>query len=357
MSSSAPVPTPGSVGAPTVAQAYSETEAYRRSVVETMTKTEFPLWNASLPSPLVQALTYSHLGLTCADLEVSIRFYAKIGFEVFKKDEESGIMLLRNTEGLELHLIKSDLPSPEGKNVLMDFPNLKPPGHTHASWKVPSVPSAKAYMEDSDVVLSGTRSTLAIFVRDPDRVTLEFERNDGQDEPPAGGFTAAHIGYGRVLDHVGTRIRGPYPRHLDWYSTTLGFVMLTRWYDPDPDPSKNFPPVITRTPAGCELNFIPNCSSLIPETGEGTENILTFEGKLTPGILYVALTVEGDMNENIDKLRASGIDCVMDVDILAGVIWGDFPPGQRALCALPEGPSIMLRDLNGSLWRLTANLK
>ena len=335
----------------TRAASYSESEAYRKSVIEAMTKSEYPLWNDKLPKPTVQVIRYKQLGLTCADPLSSAEFYKKLGFQQ-QGGKDAEILRMINSEGLELHLIKSDVPAPDGKNVLMDFPHLKPPGHTHASWKVPSVPGVKKYLEEQGVPLSGTRSTLAVFVRDPDRTTLEFERNDGKDEHQE-EFVAEMIGWGRTLDHVGTRIRAPYERHLDWYATTFGFTELTKWYVPNVDPMKNFPPLITRSPSGCEINFIPNCSSKPPAAGEGAEGALTANGKLAPGILYVGVEIEGDWSVAFAKLKANGIDVTTDSEIVsAKKPWGDFPLGTRALCASGGAPTLLVRDLNGSLWRL-----
>jgi hypothetical protein len=154
---------------------------------------------------------------------------------------------------------------------------------------------------------------------------------------------------------VGTRIRGPYSRHLDWYATKLGFVFLTKYYEPDVDPTKNFPPLITRTQYGCEINFIPNCSSAIPEAGEGSENALTANSRLTPGILYTTLEIDCDCDTAFNKLKASGIDVTIDELIMSSSeaqAWGDFPSGKRALRPDSSGPTLLIRDLNGSVWRL-----
>ena len=79
-----------------------------------------------------------------------------------------------------------------------------------------------------------------------DRTTLEFERNDGGDEPPA-PFTSEHIADKRPLDHVGIRVCAPYQAHLEWYARHLGFNGLVRTYEANEDPLKNFPPWITRS--------------------------------------------------------------------------------------------------------------
>lgn len=121
-------------------------------------------------------------------------------------------------------------------------------------------------------------------MRDPDRTTLEFERNDGGDEPPAEPFSGAHIGWGVPLDHVGVRTRAPHERHLDWAARNLGFTLCVSKYAVNPDPLKNGRPMVTRSPAGADINFIPNGNTPPPEP-EGSEAPLFCGGVLKPGAI------------------------------------------------------------------------
>lgn len=115
-------------------------------------------------------------------MAASIAFYNRLGFERASGDSaaarRAGIVCLTHANGLELHLIQSDAPaeSAEPTNIHMDTPALKYPGHTHCAWTVPSVAGVKVFLDAAGVPLSGTLSTLAVFVRDADRTTLEFER-------------------------------------------------------------------------------------------------------------------------------------------------------------------------------------
>ncbi len=165
----------------------ASTAAYRESVVKLMSTplSDFPMLT-SMTAP-VSVLRYHHLGLTVHSVATSIAYYTRLGFEPLPTDvpfSGQSIVRLENKIGMELHLIPSDRPIEEEKNILMDFPLHKPPGHTHASWSVCSVPETKKFLESIGCQISGTRSTLALFTRDPDRTTLEFERNDGGDDKP-----------------------------------------------------------------------------------------------------------------------------------------------------------------------------
>lgn len=195
--------------------------------------------------------------------------------------------------------------------------------------------------------------SIIVFVRDPDRTTLEFERNDGGDDAPV-VFTSDMIGYKSPLDHVGTRVRAPFDRHLEFYAKNLGFVYLVNKYDANPDPLKNMPPYITRTKNGCDINFIINCNTPIPELGEATENILFADSLLRPGIIYTTLEIEEDIFVSLDALKSNGVDAILDYDLLSSSSssWGEFP---ISALRIEKIPSILLKDLNGNVFRLVSS--
>ena len=208
------------------------------------------------------------------------------------------------------------------------------------------MPAVKALMAARGIALSGTRSSLAIFVRDQDRTTLEFERNDGGDEPPA-EVTDAMIGGGKTLDHVGIRVRAPYERHMRWYADTLGFGRLVTSYAANEDPLKNMPPWVTRSEAGCDINFIINCNTPAPPAGEAAEAPLVKEGGvLVPGILYPAFEIAEPAAAALERLRAAGACAALDSELP----WQGLT--RAHVLALPSGPTVLLRDLNGNFIRL-----
>lgn len=344
-----------------MAEPYHADPNYRAGVVAVMSaqSSSMPPVVADLAPPPVTPLRYHHLGLVCRDVSASAAFYSQLGFAA--GDSESGaakgegVFTLTHVKGLQLHLIQADDVSRDANgcdNVLMDFPTLKHPGHTHASWAVPSVPSVKAFMATLGIEPSGARSTLAIFVRDPDRTTLEFERNDGLDEPPE-VFTPDHIADKRPLDHVGVRVGAPYDRHIEWYARHLGFTTKVAVYEPNLDPFKNFRPWVTRSAGGCDINWIINANSPSPAAGEAPVNVLCKDGVLRPGILYVAFAIaELDAPKVCAILRAAGVDALLDTDLPMG--WGDFPASAVRVDA--AAPTVMVRDLDGNIVRLVPSL-
>jgi catechol 2,3-dioxygenase-like lactoylglutathione lyase family enzyme len=111
------------------------------------------------PSPPPIVIRCHHLAVVCSDLDVSRKFYEKVGFE--KKPETtatSSSCTLVNAGGFELHVLKTGRCVEDEKNILMDHPDEKFPGHTHMSFGVGSVPGVVACFEKEQTPLSGTRS-------------------------------------------------------------------------------------------------------------------------------------------------------------------------------------------------------
>lgn len=165
--------------------------------------------------------SYSHLGVAVFQLEKSINFFNKIGFSIDRVVD--GVTIMKNRGNLELHLCQSDKPCEDDKNLLMDFPTDKYPGHTHAAFTVPSVEGTRKYLEGVGIAISGERKMgeriASIFARDPDRTTFEFENNYGPVEYVE--VTPDMIGYPQRMDHVGIRISNPESRYI-WYAEKLG---------------------------------------------------------------------------------------------------------------------------------------
>jgi len=302
--------------------------------------------------PLVAPLSFTQVGIAVSNIEDSIEFYYKIGF-----DKVSGgkVPVLVNKGGLELHLFQSDGTHDDDKNILNDLPDRKIPGHTHVCFTVPSVSRTKEYLESVGIPLSGERKsgpredgeTLAsIFCRDLDRTTLEFEIH-GTNRP--GPVTRDEIGYPQGMDHVGVRVSSA-PEAAVWYAEKLGFVEKVMTYDLNPEPLKNFAPHITRSESLIDINFIPNANEKV------TENALLAGGRVRPGIVFVGLGVE-DVASAEQKLAAAGVTTVRD-EHLSGRSEGWRLLADRVVTPAPEaGGSLFLMDPDFSLLRLVAAKK
>lgn len=111
--------------------------------------TAFPLIT-EYPS-CTSAVKYSHLLLTVSNMGASLEFYAKLGFIPIRFS--SNVHILSNSVGFELHLAPCRRPVDEAKNLLMDFPSEKYPGHTHFACPVPSVPAIRTYLDSVGISL------------------------------------------------------------------------------------------------------------------------------------------------------------------------------------------------------------
>ena len=145
-----------------MAEQYAKSDDYKARVTalfEHEKKKEFPVV-ANAAEPVVNVLRYHHLGIACTNVAGSAAFYAKFGFQRISGNDSaakgSGILVLTHPNGLSLHLLQADIvPSGPPHNVLMDNATSKAPGHTHASWTVPSVPAVKDFLAGLGVELSG----------------------------------------------------------------------------------------------------------------------------------------------------------------------------------------------------------
>ena len=256
---------------------------------------------------------------------------------------------MKNKGGLWLHLAPCDRGIDDDKNLLMDYATNKYPGHTHASFTVPNVASAQTYLESQGIVISGDRTRAgklyAVFARDPDKTTLEFEKNHGEPEDVV--VTGDMIGNPQCMDHVGIRVCDA-EEGLLWYAENLGFNLLVNKYERNPDPLKNFPPWISRTPSddpakpNCDINLIVNGNE------RPAENILLAGGCVRPGIVVVGFTVSAPLDAVEERLRARGVHVVRESS-LGQSKWACLQ--DKVLLNGAHG-SLFLEDREGTLLRL-----
>ncbi len=60
----------------------------------------------------------------------------------------SQLKIFKSSGGCKIHILRSTATSHVGFNILMDDQNLKYPGHTHASFRVPSVAAVEKYLTE-----------------------------------------------------------------------------------------------------------------------------------------------------------------------------------------------------------------
>jgi len=218
------------------------------------------------------------------------------------------------------------------------------------SFGVRSVANTRSYFESEEtgIAISGTRRNLAIFIRDPDRTVLEFERNDGGDEAEvkvtADVLSATPRG---GLDHIGTRISNPV-EHAKWYERALGLTHSVISYAPNLDePRKNERPWIIRSEHGQGSEFDENLIINATITGK---NILLDEGEdPLPGIVYAAIEVADVTAAARHYRELFGSDSI--IDEADSALWGI--PRSAVIPAVPS--SVFIRDPDLNVFRLISS--
>jgi lactoylglutathione lyase len=135
--------------------------------------------------------TIDHVGIRVADLDRAMAFYELFGFKVIHKAGNDPVAVVKNDDGVELNLVFNATDTNSGDNILMDI-STKYPGFTHIAFRVDSVLETVNILNDNDIVITqgpvkfGREGHVSVFVRDPDRNTLEF-RGREEDLSSIGG--------------------------------------------------------------------------------------------------------------------------------------------------------------------------
>jgi len=120
-----------------------------------------------------------HIGIRVRDEERAIAFYGSLGFVVTHRATNDAVVIVKNPRGVKINLV-INADNPEGDhNILMDV-ETKYPGHTHIALRVSSIKDTIAALADHGIEITqgpvqfGQDGHVSVFVRDPDRNTIEL---------------------------------------------------------------------------------------------------------------------------------------------------------------------------------------
>ena len=120
-----------------------------------------------------------HIGVRVRDADRALAFYAVLGFEVIQKVEFDAVIIIRNSRDVELNLVVNANDDHPDSNILMDV-ETKHAGLTHMALRVSSIPETMEILKLHDIaitqgpVMFGRDGHVSLFVRDPDRNTIEL---------------------------------------------------------------------------------------------------------------------------------------------------------------------------------------
>jgi lactoylglutathione lyase len=120
-----------------------------------------------------------------------LAFYRVLGFDLVHQAEDDDVAIIRNEHNVELNLVFNANAGDPAANILMDVPE-KFPGYTHIALRVTSIPATLAALKANQIPIAqgpvsfGESGHVSVFVRDPDRNTIELR---GRDQGAVEGVT------------------------------------------------------------------------------------------------------------------------------------------------------------------------
>jgi lactoylglutathione lyase len=120
-----------------------------------------------------------HIGVRVRNADRAIAFYKILGFEVLHQSQIDAVVIIRNAQDVELNLIVNANDDHPETNILMDV-ETKHAGITHMALRVSSIPETMQSLKNHGIqitqgpVMFGMDGHVSLFVRDPDRNTIEL---------------------------------------------------------------------------------------------------------------------------------------------------------------------------------------
>ena len=133
---------------------------------------------------------FDHVGIRVTDRKRSVEYYESLGFKIEVEVDFDAVIVMKNANGVEINLVVNGVDLNYGKNILMDV-SEKHTGFTHVALRVDSIIETLKTLKEKNITISqgpvtfGRDGHVSVFLRDPDRNTLELRgRIEDEGEIP-----------------------------------------------------------------------------------------------------------------------------------------------------------------------------
>ena len=140
---------------------------------------------------MIEIDNIDHIGIRVADRDRAIKFYNLFGFKSVRAADNDDEIVMKNDNNVEINIIFNANNNNNNNNILMDETE-KFPGFTHVAFRVESIKSTIENLNKNNIEITqgpvafGEDGHVSVFLRDPDRNTLEL-RGRAEDLSELGG--------------------------------------------------------------------------------------------------------------------------------------------------------------------------
>ncbi|MFK0570657.1 VOC family protein [Endozoicomonas sp.] len=125
----------------------------------------------------------NHVGLRVRDLDISRKFYEKLGF-IFLVGPvgPEPVAIIEHPSGVNINLILNTSEEAPRKNILMEE-SVKYPGYTHVALEISDIQSALRQIQELGITITERvefEGAQFFFIRDPDANIIEFHQPAGR---------------------------------------------------------------------------------------------------------------------------------------------------------------------------------
>lgn len=121
----------------------------------------------------------NHVGLRVRDLDISVEFYAKLGFKfIMGPVGPEPVAIIEHPCGININLILNASPQAPAKNILLEE-QLKSPGYTHIAIEITDADEVARKVEALGIKITERveyNGARFFFIRAPDLNVIEFHQ-------------------------------------------------------------------------------------------------------------------------------------------------------------------------------------